>query len=102
MAKIAFSALLIVLVFFEAYLCATFLPSDWQQTIETNMHDALPITHDWMPITHPVLQQEIEHVVPQPEWARITFAFLTLALLVTNSFLIRWVWLSLRVERTTN
>ena len=102
MVKIAFIALLLVLVLFEAYLCSTFMPPDWQDAIETNMLDALPITHDWMPITHPALKQEIERAVPEPEWARITFAFLTLTLLVANAFLIRWVWLSLRVERTTN
>jgi hypothetical protein len=84
--------LLIPLVLFEMYLCTTFLPMRWQRAIDHSLPDILPKSHDRTPITHPLLSEEIESVLPEHVGLRITLFTVTVALLVGNAWLIRWVW----------
>ncbi len=99
MKKIALVALLIPLVLFEGYLCTAFLPLDWQHTIDMKIRRVLPESHDWTPITHPNLDQELDQVLHEHVWLKITLYFVTISLLVGNAFVIRWVWRHLRGAR---
>ena len=84
--------LLIPLVLVEMYLCTAFLPMPWQRAIDHSLPDILPKSHDWTPITHPLLSEEIESVLREHVGLRITLFAVTVALLVGNAWLIRWVW----------
>jgi hypothetical protein len=84
--------LLIPLVLFEMYLCTAFLPMRWQRAIDHSLPDILPKSHDLTPITHPLLSEEIESVLREHVGLRITLFTVTVALLVGNAWLIRWVW----------
>jgi hypothetical protein len=100
MKKIALIALLIPLVLFEGYVCTAFLPLDWQHTIDLKMRRVLPEWHDWTPIAHPNLDREIEQVLLEHAWLKVALYFVTISLLVSNAFIIRWVWRLLRGGRT--
>jgi hypothetical protein len=90
--KIALLALLIPLTLFEFYVCTAFLPDQWQRTINDHIPDIFPQSNDWTPITHPLLSQEIEQVLHEHIGLRIALYTITVALLIGNGLLIRWVW----------
>ena len=92
MKRIALVVLLIPLAVFELYLCTAFLPMKWQLAINDHIADILPRSPDWTPITHPLLSQEVEQVVNEHTGLRILLFTFTVALLIGNAWLIRWVW----------
>src|SRR6266849_7405051 len=90
MKKAAVVVLLIPLILAEFFLCNALLPQKWQRAIDSKIPSILPESHDWTPITHPNLDQEIEQVLHEHVWLKITLYFVTISLLVGNAFVIRW------------
>jgi hypothetical protein len=90
---------MIPLILFEVYLCTAFLPDTWQRAIDDHIPNIFPQSNDWTPITHPLLGQEIEGVLREHIGMRIALYTITVALLLGNALLIRWVW---RLSRRTN
>jgi hypothetical protein len=95
--KVALGALLTLLVLLELYICTAFLSMEWQNAINKYIPQIFPESRgDWTPITHPLLNQEIEQVIREHIWLRITLYALTVGLLAANAWLIRRVWRLLR------
>jgi len=88
--------LLLILILLEIYLCTVFLPAQWQHAIKMRMPRILPESLDWTPITHPLLDQEIEQVLHEHIWLRITLYAVLAMLLAANTRLIWWAWRFLR------
>ena len=96
--RAALLVLLIPLTLFEVYLCTAFLPDSWQRVIDDHIPNIFPQSTDWTPVTHPLLSQEIEGVLREHIGLRIALYTITVALLIGNALLIRWVW---RLSRRT-
>lgn len=101
MKKTLLIVLLIPLILVEGYLCTTFLPMEWQHTIDTKIPRILPASHGWTSITHPNLDLELEQVLREHIWLRIAVYAVTLILLLANTWVIRWIWRLLRVTQST-
>jgi hypothetical protein len=92
MKRISLIILVIPLMLFEVYLCATFLPDSWLRVISSHAPDILPKSNDWTPITHPLLSQEIEQVLREHIGIRLALYAVTAGLLLGNAWLIRLLW----------
>jgi hypothetical protein len=90
--------LLMPLALCEMYLFTTFLPMQWQRIINDSLADILPKSPDLIPTTHPRLSEEIESVLNEHVGLRITIFAVTVALLLGNAWLIRWVWRFFKTE----
>jgi hypothetical protein len=89
--KSAWFALLIPLALLEMYLSTAFFPVRWQRAIDHQLSDIFPKSSDWTPVTHPLLSDEIESVLREQVGIRIALYVFTLALLISNAWLIRRV-----------
>jgi hypothetical protein len=99
MKKASLVTLLVLLTLSELYLCTAFLPLGWQHAIDTRIPRILPELHDWTPRTHPNLDQEIEQVLREHTWLRITVYGFFAIVLAANTWLIRWSWRLLQAQR---
>jgi hypothetical protein len=79
-------ALLIPMLVFEVYLCAAFLPLQWQYKLNAAIVRLLPETHDWTPVTHPMLAQEIDQVLGEHVWLKVFLFLITTLLLAVNAW----------------
>lgn len=86
MKKTVLSVLLIPLLVFEIYLCTVFLPLRLQHKLNAVLVRLLPETHDWTPVTHPMLEQEMEGVLHEHFWMRVSLYGFTLLLLAVNAW----------------
>jgi hypothetical protein len=99
MKKALLIVLLISLLMFEIYLCAVFLPLQWQHELNTVIVRFLPETHDWTPVTHPMLEQEIEGVLHEHLWMSVCLYGITLLLLAVNAWAIYRIVQLVRSDR---
>jgi|SRR5580704_2859756 hypothetical protein len=88
MKKPIFVASLIPLILLEIYLSTIFLPVRWQQEINRAIVHLVPETHDWTPVTHPMIGQEIEQVLREHVWLKLSLYLITLLLLAVNGWTI--------------
>jgi len=63
-----------------------------QRVINDRIPNIFPKSNDWTPVTHPLLSQEIEGVLREHIGLRIALYVITVALLIGNALLVRWVW----------
>jgi len=94
--KLTLLAVLLILTIAQVYLLTAFLPAKWQHAIDDRVSNILPSSNDWTPITHPLLSREIDRVLHDRVELRVALYTLTVALLVGNALLIRFVWRFLR------
>jgi hypothetical protein len=88
MKKAFLSLFLIPLCAFEIYLSTTLLPLRWQHELNAAVIRLLPHSHDWTPVTHPMLEQEIEGVLSEHLWIKVSLYGITLLLLAINGWAI--------------
>jgi hypothetical protein len=100
MKKTLLIVLIVLLALLELYIGTAFLPMQWQHSINGKIVQLLPQSRDWAPITHPQIDQEIEQILREHIWLRISGYLFSAILLVVNAWLIRRVWRHLHAQQS--
>ena len=99
--RIVLASVLTVLVLVELYLCTVLLPLNWQNAIcdaiNAVAHHTRTSAYDYSRLTHPAIDSEIEQVLREHIWLRITLYAVFAGLWAGNTVAI--VWLGRAVRR---